>query len=159
MTSTFSGPSEATAVESPEERLVSLVYVSSAVKDFNEEEIVEILRVARVKNQRQTITGMLLYKDGNFMQALEGPESTVGSLINTIEQDPRHRGVIVLAKRPLQGRQFPSWSMAFHNLNTLAPEDAAAYSPFLTHSLMDDHFRMHPHRCYRLLMHFKNSVK
>src|SRR5579875_1856403 len=138
---------------------VSVVYVSSGVRRFQPEEILEILRTSRRNNEKRNITGMLLYKDGNFLQVLEGPEQAITQLLQTIETDPRHRGMIQLTKKPIEERQFANWSMAFKDLDRLSAEDAAAYSPFLKESLLDKEFRSKPDRCYQLLLRFKQSVR
>jgi hypothetical protein len=51
--------------------LTSIVYSSSAVKPFSEEELVALLQQSRQNNERLAITGMLLYKDLGFMQVIE----------------------------------------------------------------------------------------
>jgi hypothetical protein len=52
--------------------LYHLLYVISAVKPFSDSELVEMLVKTRAKNISLEITGMLLYKDGNFLQVMEG---------------------------------------------------------------------------------------
>ena len=141
------------------ENLVSLVYVSSAIGRLGPQELIDILRTARSNNQRLNVTGMLLYKDGNFMQLLEGPHETVAELASSIERDRRHRGMIVLLQRRIEERQFAEWSMAFKDLDDLAPEDKAGYSAFLAGSLLDQEFLAKPDRCYRLLLHFKKNIR
>ena len=61
-----------------------LIYVSTAVRLLNKDELVEILNVSREKNARLNITGLLLYKDGNFMQLLEGRKEDVLALYDVI---------------------------------------------------------------------------
>jgi Sensors of blue-light using FAD len=139
--------------------LVSLVYVSSSVRKLDRAEILEILRTSQRNNQQRDVTGMLLYKDGNFMQVLEGPEPALVKLMETVERDNRHRGVIVLTKRPIQERQFPNWSMAFRDLGDLSEEDKEAFSPFLAGSLLDGEFRRKPDQAYKLLLRFKDNVR
>ena len=147
------------AVASPVQNLVSLVYISSGTQRFSPDEIVEILRKSRTNNEKRNITGMLLYKDGNFLQVLEGPDEEIAQLMQTIETDGRHRGLIVLTKRPIEERLFPNWSMAYKDLTELDAEDAAAFSPFLKESLLDEEFRSKPDRCYKLLLHFKEKLR
>ena len=60
---------------------------------------------------------MLLYKDGNFMQALEGPDDAVRALFATIRSDERHRGVILLLEQQIEQRSFSDWTMGFQNLS------------------------------------------
>ncbi len=49
-----------------------LVYVSSAVVPFTPAALVDLLATSHKNNSKSAVSGMLLYKDGNFMQALEG---------------------------------------------------------------------------------------
>ena len=139
--------------------LISLVYVSSSVRELEDSEVIDILRTSRTNNSSRGITGMLLYKDGNFLQVVEGPEDVITNLMEKVERDNRHRGLIILTKRPLQERQFADWSMAFTDLGSLSEEDKAAHSSFLTDSFVDDEFRQRPDRSYKLLLHFKDSVR
>src|SRR5437870_652135 len=97
-------------------QLFLLVYASSAVKLCSRPDLLRLLEKAHRNNTRDGITGLLLYKDGNFMQALEGPEETVLRTFARISRDPRHHGVMTLLDGPLTERQFPSWSMGFRNL-------------------------------------------
>ena len=57
-----------------------LVYASSALQPFTKPELQALLEQARQKNAKLGVTGMLLYKDGNFMQVLEGEKETVRKL-------------------------------------------------------------------------------
>ncbi|HVR76154.1 MAG TPA: BLUF domain-containing protein, partial [Planctomycetota bacterium] len=83
-----------------------LLYVSSAVKPFSQPALVKLLEKSHVNNAKRGITGMLLYKDGNFMQVLEGEEEAVRALYARIALDPRHRGLITLLQGPQAERQF-----------------------------------------------------
>jgi hypothetical protein len=139
--------------------LISVVYVSSAFRKLSNEEILEILRKSQENNQRREITGMLLYHDGNFMQALEGPEPEVDELMRHLEGDDRHRGLIVLDRRPITERHFPKWSMAFKDLTGIEPSPGDAYSDFFSNNLLDERFRAEPDLAYRLLLHFKQNSR
>ena len=66
--------------------MFQLVYLSSASQPFSEDDLVALLTQARQNNTAHGLTGMLLYKDGNFMQVLEGDEAEVRRLFHTIEQ-------------------------------------------------------------------------
>lgn len=57
-----------------------IVYTSTASVPFSTAELADLLKSARDNNQRHDITGMLLYKDNNFIQILEGPEQAVRDL-------------------------------------------------------------------------------
>ncbi len=94
-----------------------LVYVSTAVQPFTDDQLISLLRQSREKNARLGITGLLLYKAGNFMQLLEGPKDAVVSLANSIKADPRHHGMIVVLQEDHDQREFPGWDMKFQNLD------------------------------------------
>lgn len=93
--------------------LYQLVYGSASTVDFDEEALLELLRVARVNNAKVGVTGMLLYAEGSFMQVLEGEREVVESLFNKIERDARHFETRVLLKVEVEERSFGDWSMGF----------------------------------------------
>jgi hypothetical protein len=96
--------------------MFALVYVSSATNPFSREELAQLLEKARTNNAARSITGMLLYKDGNFMQVLEGEREAVEQLARQIGTDPRHHGMMVLLKQEQPDREFAAWSMGFREL-------------------------------------------
>jgi hypothetical protein len=138
--------------------MVYLIYVSSAVVPLSSEELSDLLARTREKNIRSGITGLLLYKDGNFMQMLEGEEATVRATYARIQRDPRHRGLLTLLQGPLAERQFPGWSMAFRNLNAADARTIPGYSEFLNTPLNGAEFSGNPSRAQSLLMTFKREM-
>lgn len=138
--------------------MFSLVYVSSAVRTFSQSQLIALLVQSRENNARSDITGMLLYKGGNFMQVLEGEEEAVTALYAAIGRDPRHRGLFVILQGSQAERQFPEWSMGFHNLDAAAARSIPGYSEFLNTPLAGDEFSQDPTRCQRLLLMFKRNM-
>jgi hypothetical protein len=57
--------------------MLSLVYASSAKQLFSEEDLTALLQQSRDNNTRLGLSGLLLYKDGNFMQVLERPDDVL----------------------------------------------------------------------------------
>src|SRR5262244_3202576 len=106
-----------------------------------------MLERVRPKNDALGITGMLLYKDGNFMQALEGEEAAVGKLANTIKNDARHSGFLVLMQSPAQRRLFPNSPMGFHDLTSEPPHRNPAYAEFVDSPPTRATFTLDPNRC------------
>ena len=107
--------------------LTQIVYVSSAKASFGKPEVLELLRTSRLNNERAGLTGILLYKDGNFLQVLEGEGAAVQALFEKISADPRHGGVLRLLKSEIAAREFPDWSMAFRDLRDEALPSAVVY--------------------------------
>ncbi len=139
--------------------LISLVYVSSAVHLMSDEEVLDILRVSRRNNEAKSVTGMLLYKDGNFMQVLEGEQEDVLSIFRKVEKDKRHNGISVLSQAPISERQFADWRMAFVNLNDAAIQSEPAYSEFLRDDFTAEKYRKKPNLASIMLLTFKENMR
>ncbi|NEW86102.1 phosphonate transporter [Rhodopseudomonas sp. WA056] len=75
-------------------------------------EIADILATSRAHNEREGITGALIFNSGFFAQVLEGPRSAVEAVFEAIQQDGRHSDVQVLLASPIAVRAFPNWAMA-----------------------------------------------
>lgn len=137
--------------------MYSLVYVSAAVIPFSNVQLIELLQKSRENNEGLGITGMLLYKEGNFMQVLEGEEDSVLSLKARIAADSRHRGMAILRAGAIRHREFSDWSMGFSNLNSPDVLSIPGYSRFLSTPLTRDAFADHPAASKELLLLFKKS--
>ena len=135
-----------------------LVYASSATKAFTKLELQELLQKARNNNVELGLTGMLLYKDGNFMQVLEGQKEVVRKLANTIEADDRHTGILVLLQGESEERNFPDWSMGFRDLGEQNSLKTSGYSDFLNTPLTGAEFSRDPSRSMKLLLLFKKNM-
>ena len=141
------------------DQLVSLVYVSASVRLFGESEIAEILAQSHRNNGRAGITGMLLYRDGNFLQVLEGPDAAVESTLQRIRNDERHRGILVMRKDKIESRAFSEWTMAFKKVGSAEMQDMEGYSPFMELSFDSQAFKDRPDFAYRMLLKFKNTMR
>ena len=138
--------------------MFSLIYASSSSRLFSDQELVQLLTQSHETNTRLGITGMLLYKDGNFMQVLEGPEEAVRERYAVITRDPRHHGVIRLLQETIPARQFPTWSMGFRNLRDVDLSEVPGYSDFLGESLCSTSFQSDPTRAQKLLLTFRKHM-
>jgi hypothetical protein len=146
------------AVLTPTDQLISTIYVSSASRPLDKDEMLQILRASRRNNEKMGVSGMLLHRDGNFMQVLEGPQEAVNQLIATIKDDPRHHGFLSLWAKPITERRFAEWSMAFRDITGLA-DNEEGHSPFLNKGFRDEAFRSNPDIPFRLLLQFKENIR
>lgn len=103
--------------------MISIVYVSAARHAFTPVELEVLLEKSRANNRRDGVSGVLVYRDGDFLQVLEGPEEAVRRTYDRIAQDPRHGGVIVLDESPITQRNFGDWSMGFRRVNAAERPD------------------------------------
>jgi hypothetical protein len=101
---------------------------------------------------------MLLYKGGEFMQVLEGPDRTVRSLVQSITTDPRHFGLVTLIEEPIADREYPDWAMAFHNLNSVTAKDVPGYAEFEPLALTGVEFHSDPALAQKLLRLFRGRL-
>jgi len=91
----------------------SIVYVSTAIIDLEEPQLLRLLSRSRTSNELAGITGVLLYGGGRFLQVLEGLAPAVRTLYARIAADPRHGHVELLADGPVARREFADWHMSF----------------------------------------------
>jgi FAD-dependent sensor of blue light len=136
-----------------------MVYVSSAVEHFSERQLEDLLKKSRQNNSLLGLTGMLLYKDGNFMQCLEGPKEAVCTLEAKIKSDPRHQGMAVLLHEDHVESAFGEWAMGFKTLHSRTAREFPGYSDFLNVPLIDEEFQRHPARSMKLLLSFKRAMR
>jgi hypothetical protein len=139
--------------------MIEFVYSSRAIKPFTHDELLDLLAKARTNNESLGITGMLLYKGGEFMQVLEGDATKVYALSARIAEDPRHTDFVKIMERTCTEREFPDWSMGFQDLNDVDPADVPGYTTFLNSPLRSLPFTTDPTLCRRLLLLFKIRTK
>jgi hypothetical protein len=116
-------------------RVIQLVYVSSALRPFTQDGLVTLLQKARARNASLGVTGLLLYRDGNFLQVLEGGDGAVRGIFRRIEADSRHADITVLLDEPITERSFPDWSMGFRNLSDPQVQALPGFSDLMNRSL------------------------
>ncbi|WP_235526774.1 BLUF domain-containing protein [Plantibacter sp. Leaf314] len=110
-----------------EDQMLSLVYASTATQPFSDEDLTALLATSRENNARSGLTGMLVHRDGRFLQVLEGPEAAVRGLMDTLSADPRHTGIRVMFEEPIRERQFADWTMGFERADSGSAADLDGY--------------------------------
>lgn len=96
-----------------------LMYMSTAVYDFSNQELEELLEKSRKNNKEKNISGLLIVKGRTFIQCLEGEKNSVLSIYNKIEKDERHKDLIELIEENTTERYFPNWDMGYKNIKNL----------------------------------------
>jgi hypothetical protein len=91
-----------------------IAYASTANQEFSGADLKRLLIRARLRNKAAGVTGMLVFHEGSFLQALEGDEQAVTEIFDRIKNDPRHRDVEILNRGMGSGeRGFGDWAMGF----------------------------------------------
>lgn len=100
-----------------------LSYFSSASSQFNEVDLGDILNKSVTNNKELGVTGLLCYRDMNFLQFLEGEENVVHALYKKIQGDGRHEAFITMLDQPIEKRIFDKWYMALRNVDDFTGEE------------------------------------
>lgn len=99
------------------DELWQLIYISSCSPHLSDGAIQKIKDESAASNRATDLTGVLLHKQANFLQVLEGRKSVISKVyFSRILTATSHWGHIVVASNRIGGRSFPNWSMDFHEL-------------------------------------------
>jgi hypothetical protein len=118
------------------------------------DELATLLERSRERNREVGVTGMLLYKNGCFLQAFEGPATQVRILHERIARDPRHRNIVVLLDDPIPKRAFSHWTMGFKHLTDAHVQSQPGFSEMLKMLIQRGRCSMDSSTAIRLLQSF-----
>jgi hypothetical protein len=90
-----------------------LIYVSTSSRMLTADDLKKMLVDSRYKYINNGITGMMLYSQGTFFQALEGEEGQLERAFENLQSDDIQKGVIKLKSGTEEQRTFFDWSMGF----------------------------------------------
>ena len=136
--------------------MLSIVYVSNAIAPFTDDQLNDLLAHSRTANTARGLSGLLLYKEGQFMQALEGPDEAVRERYEVIAADPRHESIRILAETPIEARQFGEWAMGFRSVNDSAIRNIPGYHSFFEGAKVETGLWDTPSRARLLLEWFRH---
>ena len=80
---------------------------------FSAARLNEIVAPSRRNNERNHLSGMLLFTGAHFLGILEGDQRDLDNLWLRLEQDKRHHGLIRIGDEACGERWFPDWMMAY----------------------------------------------
>lgn len=129
-----------------------LIYMSSAVKPMNYDELSTLLKQCRENNPNQGVTGMLIYQKGTFLQMLEGEKQVVMDLYDKISNDERHTGVHLVLSGDIEQRNFKDWSMGFFNMDKAG--EFPKYSDYIDKNLAIGSFETDSLDAYNFMVMF-----
>ncbi len=102
--------------------LKRVCYISTAASNNDETAVQKIAEQAEAANKAKDITGLLLFNGVNFWQIIEGPTEAVDNLMEKINSDRRHAGIIVRFSETSSGRWFEKWSLSYKKTSKSAAE-------------------------------------
>jgi hypothetical protein len=134
--------------------LVRLVYISKFKTKVNPSELAKIHKKALDFNPTHGITGVLIFGNDCFLQAIEGGRDAVNTLFSNISRDDRHEKIQLISYGEIDERDFAQWAM---KLILIAGEkkeifrftDNSTFNPYL----------MNLKAASRLIHHYSNLSK
>lgn len=120
------------------ERLVQIIYVSkssftSSIHSAGiEPNVARILAKSRINNRKNGLVGVLYFGDGCFFQCLEGKEAQIDMLYEKLQQDPRHKDLMLISRKQITALSFTDWAMKYVPLDAKLNNELQAngYSSF-----------------------------
>lgn len=99
--------------------LVRLTYTSVEADRVSNADLDEIIGISHHNNDRDALTGVLLYNRPYFIRILEGKREVVGGLLERLYRDPRHTSLRIVSFREVDTREFSRWSMRLIRLDEM----------------------------------------
>jgi hypothetical protein len=115
----------------------SIVFFSTAAVPMSARDLAALGRECAELDSHVGITGMLLHKNGNFLQVMEGSRAVICDMFARISADPRHTGIRKICDRTIPRREFDGQAVSFKNLDDLPP-GSPYLSPFSYEAFRDD---------------------
>jgi Sensors of blue-light using FAD len=90
-----------------------LAWSSVPSASFSAARLNEIIAPSRRNNERNHISGVLLFTGAQFLGILEGDDRNLEKLWLKLEQDTRHSDLVRIGEERCIERWFPEWMMAY----------------------------------------------
>ena len=78
--------------------LSTIIYRSCPEQGMDADSLNKIVAHSRHKNERVSVTGILLYDGTHFFQVLEGPVDAVNRVFDRISGDARHYQIVEIMR-------------------------------------------------------------
>lgn len=135
--------------------MLQVSYVSRTREPMSSGELLDLLLECREKNKKRGITGMLLYGNGTFLQAIEGEDDLIDELVAKIKDDPRHEEIQMLHRRPIDAREYAEWSMGFELVSEADLSDVEGLANFAPDDFTFEYLAGHDPIVDSLLEHYR----
>ena len=87
------------------------IYTSKAKKQLSKRNLLDLLHEARTYNTLDNITGILMHREGSFLQVIEGESKVINNLVTRLKRDPRHIAFKIIFDSSVNNRYFSNWAM------------------------------------------------
>ena len=90
-----------------------LIYASKALVKMDYPQLRGVNDAAVRANSAKGVTGLLVYGQSCFLQALEGGRAEISETFNRIAKDKRHHDLVLIGMSDISERSFQDWAMRF----------------------------------------------
>ena len=135
--------------------MIQISYISRAAEPMPADKLLALLQQCLANNVSNGVTGMLVYGNETFLQALEGDDKAVDDLVEKISKDPRHKNIQLLHRRPIEGRQYSDWTMGFKRIADQDLKQIAGLRNFGERDFNFDYLAKHDDVVAALMDHYR----
>lgn len=93
--------------------ILRLTYISRYNNDNENGEVTRILAQAQENNERNGITGALVFNHNYFLQSIEGARPAINGLLRKLIKDSRHFSLQIVECCEVEERRWNKWSMKY----------------------------------------------
>lgn len=93
--------------------LTVFVYKSKKIHNFSEMDLHALIKKSSENNEKNKITGVLLYNGNYFLQIIEGNDEEILKLYEKILSDGRHNHLVEVITTQIPNRYFSKFGMSY----------------------------------------------
>lgn len=93
--------------------ILRLTYISRYNNHNENGEVTRILAQAQQNNERNGITGALIFNHNYFLQSIEGARPMINELLRKLVKDDRHFSLQIIECCEIEQRRWNKWSMKY----------------------------------------------
>ena len=97
--------------------LKTICYISDSCQEESLHALKILYSKAKKNNIKYNISGILIYSNDNFLQVLEGDQTSVDDTFKRISLDTRHRNIFEVINIDIQQRIFEDYNFGFTIVN------------------------------------------
>lgn len=97
------------------DNLKRIIYVSQSAFEKAEVDLFlpQLIENANTRNNSLGVSGGLIYTGHRFGQCIEGPESCIDTIMDSIIRDVRHSEIRVVENKAISERTFINWGLVY----------------------------------------------
>lgn len=96
----------------------TICYISDSCLKESSNDLSDLFTKAKINNLNNSITGILIHSNSNFLQVLEGDETVVNNVFKKISLDSRHKNIFNIVNTTINQRMFEDYNFGFTIINT-----------------------------------------